>query len=807
MSLYNDLTTVLTPYATKIKKNAADLKAGLIAENRLQERLAFDAFGTFSNSKMSVNVDNGIISIDDNNFGTSVYLELKNPLNRITGWTAATKYLTLLAGHAYKLRTIPVDGTFTGIGDKIRCAICSGESLPDYAVKAEGEEITFKYDTDTTVSLVLYISYGTTAAVMFQYALEDVTEIVSLDNREQVNAISTDVNNIEDVIYAENKINKRIASDAYGTFSNSKANVSVKDGIIRVIDNNYGNSIMLELQKPLHRISGWASATKDITCLAGHTYRLRTIPISGTFPDSNAAIYCGIASGAGSADFYVAGGGAEKTFTYESDTNVSLVLYIQYSRTLDVVFQYALEDVTPDISNQNPLNITAYFGHNKIPTIDNIEASAITLTFQDENLIVYDSIGAKIFSQTDILTAASAFQSLTVDTTNKTIRGSEFRFVYDVKKHQIAFKSSYQKWGVDEINLYTHMYNSYNAGIIYDMLVNAITYENKNSIKALQGESIPDYYIEQIETVAGNYRGDIEKVGRNGDSFVFITDVHWEGNWKHSPVLINYLVKNEDLNMVICGGDVIDGSETYHERSAEYLRLTIDKFKNTGAFVITAKGNHDKNNAYPQWSSSVHFSEEKYFGLAQKPSAMNGQIYGGDCYFYYDKVSTKTRYIVLDSKTNADATYDITSEQLTWIGGIIDNTPADYHIIVVVHSMGGYQSTTDPVAAGTNDFVFKSGATALKALLDSKLASHMIEALFFGHTHYDDVLYTEEGIPMISTNSDAKWQYYGMITPADGTVDAQCFDVVTIDYQADSNGKKHIYMRRVGRGSDRTIEY
>ena len=653
--IYTDLNTVLTPYATAIKKNASDitslngsldknvsdLKSALTSlytgENRLENRLAFDASGTFSNAKMSVSVNNGLISINDNNFGSSVFLELKNPLNKITSFATATKYLTLLAGHTYKLRTIPISGTFTGIGNKIRCAICSGESSEDYSVKAEGEEVTFSYDFDTTASVVLYIAYGTTA---------------------------------------------------------------------------------------------------------------------------------------------------------------------------EVVFQYSLEDVTPDTSNQNPLNITAYFGQNKIPKIDNIEASIITLTFQDANLVVYDSAGGqKNFSPSDILTAASALQSVTVDTTNKTIRGSTFRFYYDVKKHQIGFKDPYQKWGVDEVNLYTHMYYSYNSGIIYDVLVNSVTFENKNDIAEIQGESIPDYYIEQIETVSGNYRKDVEKVGRNGDSFVFITDVHWEGNWKHSPALINYLVKNEDLNMVICGGDVIDGSETYYERSAEYLRLTIDKFKNTGALVITAKGNHDKNDAYQQWSSSVHFSEEKYFGLVQKPSALNGQIYGGDCYFYYDKVSTKTRYIVLDSKTNADATYDITTEQITWIGGIIDNTPTDYHIIVVVHSMGEYQSTTNPVEAGVNDFVYKTGATSLKTLLDSKLSSHMIEALFFGHTHYDAIMYTDNGIPLISTNSDAKWQYYGMPYPADGTVDAQCFDVVTLDYQTDGNGKKHIYMRRIGRGTDRVISY
>ena len=465
----------------------------------------------------------------------------------------------------------------------------------------------------------------------------------------------------------------------------------------------------------------------------------------------------------------------------------------------------------PVISEHIANDIIVFFGKGEYPTISDLNANSISVTFSDKNLIVIDTAGTKNFTPSEIMAAAALYQGVTVDTENRIISGIELKFVYDLESRTIKFYNAYNKMGMYEINLLTHMYTSHNSGIIYDWNVDKLTKQNKSSIDTMWPivfSVIPSYFETQVETAIGNYRSDLESAGRTGDSFIFITDVHWEGNWKHSPALLRYLVEKADVDMIICGGDLIDGSETYTDRSANYLRASVDAFRESGVPVLVAKGNHDRNSAYNTWSSDVYFSENKYFALAQKPNALNGCVYGGDCYFYYDKVSTKTRYIVLDSGVNnGSPEYAITSAEISWMGSVIDATPADYHIIVIVHSLGTYRSISDPVVPGTNDFVYSASATSMLNALDAKLTDHMIEAVFFGHTHYDANYETAGGIPLISTNSDAKWQYYGMTNPVDGTIDAQCFDVVTIDYQADDNGKKHIYMRRVGRGSDRTIEY
>lgn len=314
-------------------------------------------------------------------------------------------------------------------------------------------------------------------------------------------------------------------------------------------------------------------------------------------------------------------------------------------------------------------------------------------------------------------------------------------------------------------------------------------------------EKIPDYYKTQLDTVSENVRNDAMLAGQNGDTFAFITDVHWSGNYHHSPNLINYIKEHTDLNMIICGGDLIDRSLTSKASQITEMQKCMKAFKQIMLPMLTAVGNHERNSADVS-DTSLYLTYSEMFAITQNPSNNMPLHYLSDnvCY-YYDKTATNTRYIILDSGQNNIDTYDITTDQITWMQGVIESVPADYHIIVVVHSLGGYQSLTDPVGIN-NPFVYKSGASAMLSLLDTLKATYNIEAVFAGHVHYDANASTTGGIPIVWTNSDAKWQYYGMTQPSDGTVNAQCFDVVTLDYES-----KKIYLRRVGRGSDRTITY
>lgn len=328
--------------------------------------------------------------------------------------------------------------------------------------------------------------------------------------------------------------------------------------------------------------------------------------------------------------------------------------------------------------------------------------------------------------------------------------------------------------------------------------------------------NIPSCFIPQLKAVKENVKADLRSAGRNAESFAFITDVHWEGNYKHSPDLLKELAQDGLINLIVCGGDLIDGGAETSKKLA-LLSDCVQAFCKVGVPFITAVGNHDLNSGS---GAAYRFSNNEYFAAAQHPSANERITYGGDFNFYFDRFSTKTRFIVVYSGVNYIDNISITNNQISWVENVVNNTPSDYHIIVIVHALGEYIEDEDhgeymidegDVTESTKKYKFSeiTGASNFLTRLNALHAQHQVEAVFFGHTHYDADSTTSElfevgsnGIPVISTNSDSKWQYYDMTEPKDNTVESQCFDIVTIDYES-----KKISMRRVGRGADREILY
>lgn len=312
----------------------------------------------------------------------------------------------------------------------------------------------------------------------------------------------------------------------------------------------------------------------------------------------------------------------------------------------------------------------------------------------------------------------------------------------------------------------------------------------------------PSYYDTQIKSVASSFISDMMSVGENGDGFAFLTDVHWNGNYKHSPSLLYYLKENTNLDLILCGGDLIDRSTSDKASQITDMQNCIKTFKEIGIPFVTAIGNHERNSAGVT-DSTLYLSENEVFSITQNPVNWM-QLYYSDleriC-FYLDRSATKTRYIFIDSGQNNIADYDITADEITWLTTVINTVNQGWHIVIIVHQLGDYQYLNNPVDEN-NPFIYTEGAQDMLDVLDDLSENHNIEAIFAGHTHVDNNATTTGGIPIIWTNSDARWQYHGMTQPSDGTVDAQCFDVVTMDYV-----NKKIYLRRVGRGSDRTISY
>ena len=313
--------------------------------------------------------------------------------------------------------------------------------------------------------------------------------------------------------------------------------------------------------------------------------------------------------------------------------------------------------------------------------------------------------------------------------------------------------------------------------------------------------SIPTYYKEQLDTALPTIRENIFNGGINSDSFIFITDIHWQTNARKSPSLVKYIFDNTNVDKIISGGDLIGGGAK--AVNIKLMSDCVDNYKGIGRFY-SVFGNHDMNTIGA--SSDDYFTKEQAYALMQKQSDFS-MVYGEPCYFYFDNPTAKTRYICLDTGLEGSS---LSSAQSQWLSGILDGMPTGYHAIVFAHII--YQSTTTwHVGLTKAELAMTSFMTNVCTILDSFNANNndkKVEAIIGGHVHIDCDFSTTGGIPIVLTDCDTRQTFTetstgsGTANHALGTVNEQCFDVVTIDYTA-----KTIKCVRIGRGADRTITY
>ena len=315
-------------------------------------------------------------------------------------------------------------------------------------------------------------------------------------------------------------------------------------------------------------------------------------------------------------------------------------------------------------------------------------------------------------------------------------------------------------------------------------------------------KDIPSYFVSEISSAISTVKSNAFDVGIDGDSFVFITDVHWQSNSKHSPALIKQVIDSINVGKIVCGGDLIGGGGK--SAMIDLMSDCINSFKNISRLYVLL-GNHDTNKLGAD-SPSDYFSKGEAYALMQKESDFI-MDYGNLCYFFFDNATTKTRYICLDTGeegTTLDAT------QSAWLSDTLSAMPSGYHALIFAHII--YQtSTTWHIGLDPSELEMTSFMDDVCEILDTFNSNNddkKVEAVFGGHVHIDADFTTTGGIPIVLTDCDTRQTFTetssgsGVANHAVGTVNEQCFDITTIDYT-----NKTIKCVRVGRGSDRTITY
>lgn len=304
-------------------------------------------------------------------------------------------------------------------------------------------------------------------------------------------------------------------------------------------------------------------------------------------------------------------------------------------------------------------------------------------------------------------------------------------------------------------------------------------YNNLVSAGKIYGFVVPDYYFEndylpqkisRINQLASASAG-------TGETFVFMTDEHWAYNAQKSPALLNYIYDRTHIKKLFSGGDLANGGQDTTWDSASHT------FRDAwGGKIYRAIGNHE-------YISATNTDNNIYYWFsADNTNQISGNPVRG--YYYVDNPQQKIRYIVLNAfsvgnGTTANAGYE--EEQRTWVQNTALNVENGWTIIIVTHVLyragpvysDGVITDTDFVADSSNN------GNALIEILDSYNGNGEIAFVIQGHSHYDKITSTPNGIPVVLTTCDKTLPNEPNDSPRQnrvlGTISEQAFDVVVVD--------------------------
>lgn len=308
----------------------------------------------------------------------------------------------------------------------------------------------------------------------------------------------------------------------------------------------------------------------------------------------------------------------------------------------------------------------------------------------------------------------------------------------------------------------------------------------------ITSDALPDYWFGNVASKCDAVRSHMNSIGKEGDTFVFATDVHWYRNQQMSPKLIRYLLNHLNINMVAMGGDLISqGTQT--DEIIESVKV-VQAFKFVDTFVPIAFGNHDNNSN--QSDPTQRFDANTIYSLFMKGFEDSVTwMTDTEFSFYFDKASNKTRYIFLDMGD------DGVSKVFTAFAEFRDalkNTPSGYNVIIFAHIID-YGTFTTSLSQIIDAYNARISVTVNSVVCDFTNVTGIgkIVICLGGHRHYDDETATPGGVPISVTDCDAM---LSQTSQTAGTITEQCFDVVSIDYT-----NSIAYYERVGRGESRII--
>ena len=431
----------------------------------------------------------------------------------------------------------------------------------------------------------------------------------------------------------------------------------------------------------------------------------------------------------------------------------------------------------------------------------------------------------------DILAAANKATDLVKVNSDNSISpkpggNGRFTIYYDTATNTINFiDQANTRITPTGVRLFTHQYSSCDSGLLVDYAVNKgffdLQKQNDQLKQKIEKDQVPSYFTENLNSGIDRVNQNMGEAGPNSMSFLFITDMHWGGNAKHSPALVHEVMRHTGLPLMVSGGDLFDQGEK--NEMMQQATEAIGAIKQPGIFMANVFGNHDDN--WNSWGGQHDHPERKFsysdiygyeFAYMMRDKKLVDDFHylnlGVD--FTYTFATTDAsgqvwRFICVDTG-NMTTGFNINQNSFNKILDLLKKSENEKiifiaHIFSNNHAHTSFEQDLEKIVDARNSLGVCTLENQSSDTIDFSQSSNTskIIACFGGHEHEDYDWTTPKGVPFILTDSDnaprTETTKYGHEY---GTVGEQCFDIMTINPST-----KTIKAVRIGRGIDRQFTF
>lgn len=387
---------------------------------------------------------------------------------------------------------------------------------------------------------------------------------------------------------------------------------------------------------------------------------------------------------------------------------------------------------------------------------------------------------------------------------------NDFMWAYDLKDNKFVMYNTNTYLYSWQIPLIILRYYSFIGGTLYESYISNLVDDGTES------SDIPPYYVDHIDSKISEINNVIANSSFDDLTFAMITDTHWDSNDKHSPALLNEVLKRTKTPYLIHLGDLINENEN-KEKMLNQLAETSRLFDSLNLDMPILFGNHDDNS---NWSPELVESRKLTKQQVMKALTPNGgggrldqKLINPNCLSFTIDFSKNSPYknlsnvywrgFAFDSGSAAGDFYRVDRD----FQNFVNFCKAEGEVVVFSHVIsdnarlpGKIQQLGQLIDAINT----KSQITINDVLYDCTSCKSHVVCAFGGHDHKDQLFKTANGTPMIVVDCDAgRLTWNNTEHPyVKGTITEQSFNVVTIHHD-----RKQIELTRIGRGSNRTIDY